>query len=71
MTICSKSQYKEAGIVERFRLWLHLLFCKSCARFSLRNRKLTDLCHQAPLQQLSADEKEAMKQRLRRDGHPS
>lgn len=69
MTICSKSQYKEAGLRERFQLWWHLLYCKSCARFSVKNRKLTDLCNQAPLQQLSADEKEAMKQRLHAGGH--
>lgn len=69
MTICSKSQYREAGRRERFQLWLHLLFCKTCSRFSLRNRKLTDLCNHAPLQQLSPGEKEAMKQRLLGNGH--
>jgi len=68
MTICSKSQYKEAGLRERFQLWLHLLYCKSCSRFSLKNRKLTDLCNRAPLRQLTAGEKEAMKQRLHDNG---
>lgn len=68
MTICSKSQYREAGRFERFRLWLHLRFCESCARFSRKNRKLTDLCRQAPLRQLTADEKDAMKRRLRNGG---
>lgn len=65
MTICSKSQYREAGRMERFRLWLHLLVCKSCAHLSRKNRKLTDLCQQAPLRQLTTDEKDAMKRRLR------
>lgn len=65
MTICSKSQYREAGRFERLRLWLHLRYCESCARFSRKNRKLTELCQQAPLQQLTADEKDAMKLRLR------
>ena len=69
-TICTKSQYREAGTLERFKLWLHLLYCKSCARYSLKNRKLTDLCGQASLQQLSDPEKEAMKRRLREEDSP-
>ena len=64
MNICNKSQYKEASTRERFRLWLHLLYCRSCARFSLKNRKLTELCDQASLKQLSESEKEALKKCL-------
>lgn len=63
-TICTKSQYREASTRERFQLWLHLLFCRSCAHFSHKNRKLTDLCNRAALQKLSEPEKEALKRRL-------
>ncbi|HSR60321.1 MAG TPA: hypothetical protein VLL47_06170 [Robiginitalea sp.] len=69
-TICHKSQYREAGWGERFQLWLHLLHCRGCSRFSLRNRKLTDLCNQASLRQLSTREKDAMKRRLQEGKAP-
>jgi len=69
-TICTKSQYREAGILERLQLRLHLLYCKSCARFSLKNRKLTDLCDRASLQKLTDPEKEAMKRRLHEEHSP-
>lgn len=69
-TICTKSQYREAGARERFQLWLHLLFCRSCAHFTRKNRKLTDLCNRAPLQRLSEPEKEELKRCLRETGTP-
>ena len=62
--ICNKTQYREAGLKERWQLWLHLLVCKTCASFSNNNKKLTDLCNQASLKALSPDEKAAMKERL-------
>lgn len=68
-TICTKSQYREATARERFQLWLHRLFCRSCAHFTRKNRKLTDLCNRASMQHLSGPEKEAMKRRLQ-DEHP-
>ena len=65
--ICSKTQYREAGFRERFQLWTHLLICKSCASFSRKNRQLSDLCEQADIKILSAEEKSRLKLRLYRD----
>lgn len=65
-TICTKSQYKEAGLGERTQLWLHLLVCKACASFSRKNRELTRACEQAALKALTPQEKAVMKERLKR-----
>ncbi len=65
--ICSKTQYREAGLWERFQLWTHLLICKSCASFSRKNRQLSDLCDQADIKILAAEEKSRLKLRLYRD----
>lgn len=64
-TICHKNQYREATLRERWRLWLHLIRCRSCAGFSRKNTKLTDLCDQASLRELSEEDKEGIKNRLR------
>ena len=66
-TICDKSQYKVAGLLEKIQLSLHLMFCKTCAGFSAKNKQLTSLCKQAHLRSLSERDKEAMKQRLFKD----
>jgi hypothetical protein len=39
--ICDKQQYKEASLLERVQLNLHLLFCKKCGLYSKQNNVLT------------------------------
>lgn len=65
-TICNKSQYKEASWKERLQLYAHLLVCKTCAGFSRRNKKLTQLCSKAEINALSDTEKEALKSVIQR-----
>ncbi|TAI49714.1 hypothetical protein [Flagellimonas allohymeniacidonis] len=62
--ICNKSQYKEAGFWEIFRLRLHILTCKACASFTKKNTALTSLCERAGLNTLSEADKESMKKDL-------
>ena len=64
-TICNKSQYNEASFSEKMKLRLHLLVCKSCAGYTKKNKKLTSLCHKAPLRSLPEDYKEQLKNRLK------
>ncbi len=65
-TICNKTQYKEASFSEKIQLKLHLLFCSTCAMFSKKNAKLTNLCQKANLQNLTEKEKLKMKQEIRK-----
>ncbi len=62
--ICTKSQYGEATWWELLQLNVYLLFCKECAEFSAKNKKLTSLCEQANLHMISEEEKKAMKKNL-------
>ena len=39
--ICDKSQYKEASIVEKIKLNIHLLLCKKCGLYAKQNSLLT------------------------------
>ncbi|MGO4918322.1 hypothetical protein [Maribacter sp. IgM3_T14_3] len=60
--ICDKAQYKEASGWEKMKLKFHLLICKTCAKHSKDNTKLTSLCNQARLAVLSDEEKKKMKE---------
>ncbi len=46
-TICTKSQYGEASVIEKIKLNMHFMFCKFCRRFASQNSKLTDMCSMA------------------------
>jgi len=65
--ICHKTQYKEASLLEKLKLRLHLLFCKVCPQFSKKNAQLTTLCEKAHLQELTEKEKFEMKQELHKN----
>lgn len=62
--ICNKSQYDEASFWEVLKLRLHVLYCKTCAKYSKKNSKLTSLCDKAGLSSLSDNDKECMKRDL-------
>ncbi|RDY60652.1 hypothetical protein [Flagellimonas nanhaiensis] len=62
--ICNRSQYKEASFWEILKLRMHILYCKTCAKFTKRNQALTSLCDRAELNVLSESEKDAMKKDL-------
>ncbi|MBC8767636.1 hypothetical protein H4O18_06490 [Arenibacter sp. BSSL-BM3] len=63
--ICTKVQYREATFVEKIKIRLHVLFCKTCKTFSKKNTKLTALCSEANLRTLPIEEKEKMKKKLK------
>ena len=64
--ICNKSQYEEATFIEKIRLRFHLLWCKTCSKFTRQNTDFTTLCDKAKLQGLSEQEKLKMKEQLQR-----
>lgn len=46
-TICTKSQYGEASLVEKIKLNIHFIFCKVCRMFTKQNAELSDICTMA------------------------
>ena len=60
--ICDKAQYEEASGWDKIKLKFHLFMCKTCAKHSKDNTKLTSLCNQARLAVLSEEEKKKMKE---------
>ncbi len=64
--LCTRSQYGEASWWQTLKLKLHLFYCKTCSKFSAKNSKFTSLCEHANMQVISENEKEAMKERLKK-----
>jgi len=62
--VCDKSQYKEASLLEKIKLNLHLIFCKACRKYSSNNQKLTKKMHTAKVDCMHKQEKEILKQNL-------
>lgn len=63
--LCQKKEYREASLMDRVRLRLHLSMCRVCSVFARKNRQLTLLLNRARLTSLQDAEKEAMKKALR------
>ena len=66
--ICDKAEYKEASLREKFRLRLHLFFCKNCKDYNRRNKGLSSLLKKADLKACSSQEKATFKKRLKEAG---
>lgn len=60
--VCDKSQYKEASFGEKLKLYLHLIYCKTCRKYSKNNKNLSNTIHKAKVACLDKKCKEAMKQ---------
>lgn len=59
--VCDKAQYKEASIWEKLKLYLHLIYCKTCRKYSKNNKHLSNTIHKAKVECLDKKCKEAMK----------
>lgn len=62
--ICTKIQYREATIIERIRIKVHLWMCRTCRSYSKKNHQLTLLCKEADFKTLPVADKEKMKRNL-------
>ncbi len=64
--ICDKNQYKEAGFWEKLKLNIHLIYCRVCRKYSIRNSKLTNAI-KSNYKTISLEDKQALKERLNRE----
>ncbi|NIJ44518.1 benzoyl-CoA reductase/2-hydroxyglutaryl-CoA dehydratase subunit BcrC/BadD/HgdB [Wenyingzhuangia heitensis] len=69
--ICTKAQYGEASLLDKIKLNLHFVYCKTCRLFSRQNSELSDICALAKKYQeshkccLSAEDKERLKAQIK------
>jgi hypothetical protein len=61
---CDKSQYREAGLKEKFRMLLHLSYCRRCRHYTVNNTRLTRLLKKAEIKTCTKAEKESFQQQI-------
>tara|TARA_R110002074_G_scaffold188878_1_gene354627 strand:- start:158 stop:424 length:267 start_codon:yes stop_codon:yes gene_type:complete len=59
--VCDKSQYKESSFLEKFKLNIHLLYCKACRKYSKKNSKLSSVISNSMVTCMSKENKECLK----------
>jgi len=59
-----KQQYSEATFWRKLKVQIHILYCKHCHTYHLKNEELTELMKKHQFKLLSKSEKEEMKNRL-------
>jgi len=64
---CDKSQYKEASLWEKFKLNIHLIYCKACRNYSSNNGKLTKLIHNPEVDCLKDCEKDQLQDKFQKE----
>jgi len=58
--VCDKSQYKEASLLEKIKLTIHLIYCSACRKYTKKNAKLTKLVTKKPVT-MDTEAKESLK----------
>jgi len=58
---CDKSQYNEASFWEKFKLNIHLIYCKACREYSSNNSKLSKVINKSDVDCLDLKDKQEMK----------
>ncbi|CAL67827.1 hypothetical protein [Christiangramia forsetii] len=66
-TCCDKAQYEEADFLEKIKLTIHLMFCKTCRKFSKRNSKLTNLMQESKLETCPEEKKNQWRQQIKKE----
>ncbi|MFD2823065.1 hypothetical protein ACFS5M_05255 [Lacinutrix iliipiscaria] len=62
--VCDKTQYKEASLIEKIKLTIHLLYCRACRKYTNNNQKLTKIVKDSRIECMSTKEKEALNESL-------
>lgn len=65
--VCDKNQYKEASLWELIKLNIHLIYCKACRQYTIKNTKLTkEIKRGGEIEYLDTSAKSEMKQELKK-----
>lgn len=62
--ICDKNQYKEASLLDKILLNIHLIYCRACRKYSSRNGKLSKYIKDSRVFNLEQDTKQRMQESL-------
>ncbi|SDS04632.1 hypothetical protein [Christiangramia echinicola] len=64
---CNKAQYEEANFLDKAKLYIHLILCKTCRKFSQRNSKLTDLLDKSKIEPCPEEKKQQWREEIKKE----
>lgn len=64
---CDKVQYQEASFLEKWKLKIHILYCKACKKYTQNNSKLSSLLKEASIKTCTEKEKRNFKEQINRN----
>lgn len=59
--ICDKSQYNESSVLEKIKLYTHILYCIACRKYVKANNRLSLLIKKSQVTCLDKKNKDALK----------
>jgi len=62
--VCDKTQYKEATLMEKIKLTLHLIYCRACRKYTSNNQKLTKVVKNSKVKCMNSKEKKSLETNL-------
>jgi len=62
--VCDKTQYKEATLLEKIKLTLHLIYCRACRKYTSNNQKLTKVVKKSKVECMNSKEKKSLETNL-------
>ncbi len=60
--VCDKTQYKNATLLEKIKLNIHLIYCRACRKYTKNNTKLTFKIKESKIECLDKTCKASMKE---------
>ncbi len=67
--ICDQSQYEEAKIVDKLKLKIHLLLCKSCREYNQKNTQLSKLIEKSDVKCMCSKKKKNLQKLIDSELH--
>lgn len=65
--ICDKSQYGEVSFWDKIKHTIHLIYCRTCQKYSSKNGKLTKLVNKPEVDCLKKSEKEKLQKKFEKE----
>lgn len=62
--VCDKAQYKDASLKEKIKLYVHLVYCNACRKYTINNIKLSKIVKKSHIVCLDKKCKETMRLKL-------
>ncbi|MBT8255291.1 MAG: hypothetical protein KJO23_02015 [Bacteroidia bacterium] len=65
--LCDKNQYRETSFWEKVKLNFHLIYCRACRKYTVRNNKLSKVIKDPRVKSVKIEDKKVLKERIQQE----